>query len=75
MANYGMAVLKNVGTKENQVRKVAELISPVSKTIYGEEFDVRVEKYVTNVGKTASVLKIIKLFLKKTYSHCLLVVD
>lgn len=50
MANYGMAVLKNVGTKENQVRKVAELISPVSKTIYGEEFDVRVEKYVTNVA-------------------------
>lgn len=50
MAEYGMTVLQNVGTKENTVRSVAELIAPITKTLYGEEFDVKVEKNVTNIA-------------------------
>ena len=44
MADFGVTILQNVGTKENTVRGVAELIAPVSKNLYGEEFDVKVEK-------------------------------
>lgn len=50
MADYGVAVLRNCGTKENTVRGIAELIAPVQRTLYGEEFDVRVEKNITNIA-------------------------
>lgn len=50
MADFGVTILQNVGTKENTVRGVAELIAPVSKNLYGEEFDVKVEKNVTNIA-------------------------
>lgn len=50
MALYGVSVIRNVGTDERMARQVAELIGPVQKTLYGEDFDVKVEKAVTNVA-------------------------
>ena len=50
IGEYGVCVLQNVGTDEETLRKVAELISPVQKTIYGELFDVKVEKNPINIA-------------------------
>lgn len=51
MALNGVSVIRNVGTKESMARHVAEMIGSVQRTIYGEDFDVKVEKAVTNVAQ------------------------
>lgn len=50
MAEYGLAVIQNFGVKENQVVNFAENIAPVQKTIYGESFDVKVDKNPINIA-------------------------
>jgi hypothetical protein len=43
-------IVKNVPKKENKVKELAELIAPVQQTIYGEVFDVKVEKNPINIA-------------------------
>ena len=56
MSLNGMCILKGVECKENMVQKVAELIAPVQSTIYGDIFDVKVEKQPINIAYTDSSL-------------------
>ena len=51
-----MCVLENVGTQENTVTKVAELIAPVSRNIYGTQYDVKVEANVNNIASLECAL-------------------
>lgn len=50
MADYGLAIVKNCGTQEKMIRKLAEMVAPVQKTIYGEEFDVKVDPNPINIA-------------------------
>jgi hypothetical protein len=50
MAEYGVCVVQNVPTQEKMVMKLAEIIAPVQRTIYGEIFDVRVDENPINIA-------------------------
>jgi gamma-butyrobetaine dioxygenase len=50
MSQKGLAIVQNFGVKENMVVNFAENISPVQKTIYGESFDVKVDKNPINIA-------------------------
>ena len=50
MAKRGLNVVRNVPMAEGQVRRLAELIAPVQRTIYGEIFDVKVETNPINIA-------------------------
>ena len=41
MAECGLTVVRGLETKVNMVKRLAELIAPVQKTMYNEIFDVR----------------------------------
>ena len=49
MAVYGFAIVKNVPTANNSVLKLAGLIGSIQSTMYGEMFDVKIEKQPSNV--------------------------
>ncbi len=49
-----MCVLKNVGIEENTVTKVAEIIAPVTRNIYGEQYDIKAEPQ-ENINNIASL--------------------
>ena len=51
-----MCVLKNVGTEENTVTKVAEIIAPVSRNIYGTQYDVKVVANINNIASLECAL-------------------
>lgn len=50
MSEYGMAIVRNCGVKQNTVQAFAELTAPIQKTIYGEQFDVKVDKNPINIA-------------------------
>ena len=49
-AEYGFSIVRNVPVIENTVLKLAELIAPVQTTIYGQLFDVKVDKNPINIA-------------------------
>lgn len=50
LGEYGVCIVKGVECKEGAVRQIAELIAPLQKTIYGEIFDVKVDKNPINIA-------------------------
>ena len=50
MALCGVSIVRHVPTSDRAVRRVAALIAPVQQTLYGEDWDVKVEQTVTNVA-------------------------
>jgi len=47
---YGICLIRRVPVDDGYVRRVAELICPIQKTIYGESWDVRSEPRPINVA-------------------------
>ncbi|XP_055309057.1 gamma-butyrobetaine dioxygenase-like [Sitodiplosis mosellana] len=58
LARYGVAMIKNADLTEDQARKLANRISFIRKTSYGEEFIVRADPNATNVAYTSNLLQI-----------------
>lgn len=56
LGEYGVCILKNVGTEEGTVKTMAELIAPVTKTIYGELFHIKVDKNPINIAYSSVAL-------------------
>src|SRR6516164_8885637 len=52
MAEYGIAFLKNVPSKNQQVEELAKLLGPIHETNYGRIFDVRSESNPNNLANT-----------------------
>jgi hypothetical protein len=50
MAECGVCVVQNLPTQETMVKKLAEIIAPVQKTIYDEIFDVKVDENPINIA-------------------------
>lgn len=58
IADYGICILSNVGIKENTVREVAELIAPITETIYGDLFEVKVQLNPINIAYSSAGLEL-----------------
>lgn len=58
MAEYGLCVVKNLPCEDNQVTKLASLITPVQRTIYGEKFDVKVDDNPINIAYSNAKLEL-----------------
>jgi hypothetical protein len=56
MAEYGVCIVKKLPTQENMVRKLAEIIAPIQRTIYDEIFDVKAEPSPINIAYSATKL-------------------
>ncbi|CAF0734248.1 unnamed protein product [Brachionus calyciflorus] len=54
---YGLAIVKNLPTENNMVKKLAELIAPVQNTIYDQLFDVKVDKNPINIAYSNAPLE------------------
>jgi hypothetical protein len=50
IGEYGICIVKGVTCEEGMVKKLAELIAPVQNTIYGEIFDVKVDRNPINIA-------------------------
>ncbi|XP_077987992.1 gamma-butyrobetaine dioxygenase-like [Glandiceps talaboti] len=53
---HGLAMVKDVPREKNQVAKVAELIAPVQRTIYGKVFDIVSVQKPINIAYTPTKL-------------------
>ncbi len=56
IAEYGVCIVKNAGTENETVKKIAELIAPVQRHIYGEIFEVKVDKCPINIAYSSAGL-------------------
>lgn len=54
--NDGIIILTGVPRVVNIIRSVAEIIAPIQKTIYGEIFNIRVDKKPINIAYTDQAL-------------------
>lgn len=50
LGEFGLCIVRNLPTEINMVKKLAELIAPVQRTIYDEIFDVKVDKTPINIA-------------------------
>jgi hypothetical protein len=56
IGEYGVCILQNVGVTRGTLKTVAELIAPVQNTIYGELFEVKVDKLPINIAYSSVAL-------------------
>jgi len=57
MNESGFCMVRNCGTEDGTVERVANLIGPVSHTIYGDTFDVKATPKPINIAYTDSALE------------------
>ncbi|KAJ9583014.1 hypothetical protein L9F63_022630, partial [Diploptera punctata] len=57
LSTYGIAIIKNTPPAEDQLRRVANKVSFIKKTHYGEEFMVKNQPGTTNIAYTAGNLQ------------------
>lgn len=58
IAEYGICILANVGIQENTVKEVAQLIAPITGTIYGDLFEVKVQPNPINIAYSNAALEL-----------------
>ncbi|KAK7791561.1 hypothetical protein R5R35_011064 [Gryllus longicercus] len=57
LAEYGVAIVENTPIQEDQLRKLANRVSFIKRTHYGEEFEVRNKPDTTNVAYLSTPLQ------------------
>lgn len=57
LARYGVAMIKNADSNEDQVKILADRVGFIRKTQYGEQYAIRVDPNATNFSYTSNPLQ------------------
>ena len=56
IVRWGVCIVQNVPTEDGEVVRAASMIAPPMNTLYGVQFDVRVEQNPINIAYTTAAL-------------------